>query len=176
MTSNFVLLGQIDCDCVCSCWLKVSKECKGCAVVFWSDGFYSMRWKVYVGILCMACGVSGGGKWAPWELSWWDLNTCSFVGKWSLEWNTFKIMLKFCLENSKLEQFEIEWGNEFTVREYRQSHTLCSNLFALVLFLFSNVWPGSPCQCYFSDASEPTGVTDKTLERALGQTCFMYRA
>lgn len=39
------------------------------------------------------------------DLSWWDPNTCNFVGKWSLE-RTFMSALKICLKSSKLEQFE----------------------------------------------------------------------
>lgn len=73
----------------------------------WGEGY---TWGC---VACPAvCQERAGEPLGSWAGGIWTLAV--FVGKWSLEWATFKTMLKLCLGNTKLEQFETEWGNELT--------------------------------------------------------------
>lgn len=87
-------------------WLCVSLLAQsmktGCAVVHWSDGVLYMRWRVYVGMHCLPCSMSGetreplgswaGGIWmfavllgnGPWsEHLWTHLNFVWKTTGWS---------------------------------------------------------------------------------------------
>lgn len=80
-----------DCDCVYSCWLKLGHGLC-CVLLKWWVCIHEMKGVCGHGLPALQHVRRDQG--ASWDLSWWDLNVCSFVGKWFLEW-MFMITLKF---------------------------------------------------------------------------------
>lgn len=76
---------------------------------------------------------------------------CCAVLLKSGSWNKLPLenMLRVCLGNSKLDQINEESRNQVIVSGNRLTHLQCSNLFDIVLFLFSSVRLGCLQESHF---------------------------